>query len=158
VEGMSDEVHDLLVRLATDHSAEMKAQAAALFELPYTKKQYLEGVADATLVSPDSWQHAQAGMERPGNKAIQYAMHANYASNFDKYDEWHAYFTRFQPPALVIWGKGDFVFGVPGAMAYRKDLKTIKVHILDGTGHFALETHSRPIADLIDLFLQSHAQ
>jgi pimeloyl-ACP methyl ester carboxylesterase len=156
VEGMSDEVHDLLVRLATDHSTEMKAKAAALFELPYTKRQYLEGVADPTLVSPDSWQHAQAGMDRSGNKAIQYAMHANYASNFDRYEEWHAYFKRYQPPSLVIWGKGDFVFGVPGAMAYKKDLETIEVHVLEGAGHFALETHSRPIADLIDQFLQSH--
>jgi pimeloyl-ACP methyl ester carboxylesterase len=154
VEGMSDEVHDLLVRLAIDHSTEMKAKAAALFELPYTKKQYLEGVADPTLVSPDSWQHAQVGMDRPGNKAIQYAMHANYARNFDRYEEWHAYFKQFQPPTLVIWGKGDFVFGLRGAMAYKKDLKTIEVHVLEGTGHFALETHSRPIADLIDQFLK----
>jgi pimeloyl-ACP methyl ester carboxylesterase len=116
----------------------------------------LEGVADPTLVSPDSWQHAQAGMDRSGNKAIQYALHASYASNFDRYEEWHAYFKRYQPPSLVIWGKGDFVFGVPGAMAYKKDLETIEVHVLEGAGHFALETHSRPIADLIDQFLQSH--
>jgi pimeloyl-ACP methyl ester carboxylesterase len=154
VEGMSDKVHDLLKRLATDHSAEMKATAATLFELPYTKRQFLDGVEDPTLVSPDSWQHAQAGMERPGNKAIQYAMHANYASNFEKYEEWHAYFQRYQPPTLVIWGKGDFVFSVPGALAYKKDLKTIEVHVLEGAGHFALESHARPIADLIDRFLR----
>jgi pimeloyl-ACP methyl ester carboxylesterase len=155
VEGMSAEVHDQLLRLATEHSAEMKAKAATLFELPYTKKQYLDGVADPTLVSPDSWQHAQAGMDRPGNKAIQYAMHANYATNFAKYEEWHAYFNRFQPPSLVIWGKGDFVFGVPGALAYKKDLRNIELHVLEGTGHFALETHSRQIADLIDRFLRA---
>jgi pimeloyl-ACP methyl ester carboxylesterase len=156
-EGMSDQVHSLLGRLATDHSTEMKAIAAALFELPYTKRQFLEGVEDPSLVSPDSWQHAQAGMERPGNKAIQYAMHANYASNFAKYEEWQAYFQRSQPPTLVIWGKGDFVFGVPGALAYKKDLKTVEVQVLDGAGHFALETHSRIIAELIDRFLRTHA-
>jgi pimeloyl-ACP methyl ester carboxylesterase len=157
VEGMSAEVHDLLLRLATDHSTEMKAKAATLFELPYTKRQYLEGVKDPTLVSPDSWQHAQAGMDRPGNKAIQYALHANYASNFGKYEEWHAYFQQYQPPTLVIWGEGDFVFGVPGAIAYKKDLKRIEVHILKGAGHFALETHSGQIAELIGRFLQSMA-
>jgi pimeloyl-ACP methyl ester carboxylesterase len=37
VEGMSDEVHDLLLRLANDHSSEMKANAATLFELAYKK-------------------------------------------------------------------------------------------------------------------------
>jgi pimeloyl-ACP methyl ester carboxylesterase len=157
VEGMSDAVHDLLLRLANDHSAEMKAKAASLFEMPYTKRQYLEGVADPTLVSPDSWQHAQAGMDRPGNKAIQYEMHANYASNFDKYEEWHAYFQHYQPPTLVIWGAGDFVFGVPGAIAYKKDLKRIEVHILKGAGHFALETDSGQIAELICRFQESLA-
>jgi pimeloyl-ACP methyl ester carboxylesterase len=157
VEGMSAQVHDLLLRLATDHSSEMKAKAAALFELPYTKRQYLEGVEDPTLVSPDSWQHAQVGMDRPGNKAIQYALHANYASNFDKYEEWHAYFRHYQPPTLVIWGEGDFVFGVPGAIAYQEDLKRIEVRILKGAGHFALETHSGQIAELICRFQQSMA-
>jgi hypothetical protein len=43
-------------------------------------------------------------------------------------------------------------------MAYKRDLKTIEVHILEGTGHFALETHSRPIAELIDQFLQSQTK
>jgi len=157
VEGMSAEVHDLLLRLSTDHSIEMKAKAAALFELPYTKRQYLEGVEDPTLVSPDSWQLAQAGMDRPGNKAIQYALHANYASNFEKYEEWHTYFRHYQPPTLVIWGEGDFVFGVPGAIAYKKDLKRIEVHILKGAGHFALETDSGQIAELIFRFQQSLA-
>jgi pimeloyl-ACP methyl ester carboxylesterase len=157
LEGMSAEVHDLLLRLATDHSTEMKAKAASLFDLPYTKKQYLAGVKDPTLVSPDSWQHAQAGMDRPGNKAIQYALHANYASNFDKYEEWHSYFQQYQPPTLVIWGEGDFVFGVPGAIAYKKDLKRIEVHILKGAGHFALETDSGQIAKLISRFQQSLA-
>jgi pimeloyl-ACP methyl ester carboxylesterase len=157
VEGMSAQVHDLLLRLATDHSSEMKAKAAALFELPYTKRQYLEGVEDPTLVSPDSWQHAQVGMDRPGNKAIQYALHANYASNFDKYEEGHAYFRHYQPPTVVIWGEGDFVFGVPGAIAYKKDLKRIEVRILKGAGHFAVETHSGQIAELISRFQQSMA-
>jgi pimeloyl-ACP methyl ester carboxylesterase len=153
VEGMSTEVHDLLLSLNRDRSHERRAKAAAMFELPYTKKQFLDGVADPSLVSPDSWQHAQWGMDRPGNKEIQYTLHANYATNFDKYDEWHAYFKKYQPPTLVMWGKGDFVFGVPGAKAYQRDLKQVELHILDGAAHFALETNSRDIADFMRHFL-----
>jgi pimeloyl-ACP methyl ester carboxylesterase len=153
VEGMSTEVHDLLLSLNRDRSHERRIKAAAMFELPYTKKQFLDGVADPSLVSPDSWQHAQWGLDRPGNKEIQYALHANYATNFDKYDEWQAYFRRYQPPALIMWGKGDFVFGVPGAKAYGRDLKSVELHILDGAAHFALETNSREIADFIRGFL-----
>ena len=120
VEGMSDEVHAFLVGLHTDRSPGMREKAADLFELPYTKKQYLQGVEDKTLVDPDAWQHAQWGMDRPGNKEIQYALHANYASNFARYDEWHRYFRQHQPRALIVWGRGDFVFLVPGAEAFAK--------------------------------------
>jgi pimeloyl-ACP methyl ester carboxylesterase len=155
-EGVSDELHKILIRLSKDRSPEMRAKAAELFELPYTQRQYLEGVVDPSLVSPDSWQHAQWGMDRPGNKDIQYALHSNYASNFDRYDEWHAYFRLHQPPTLVIWGRGDFVFGVAGAEAYKKDLKSVELHILDGAGHFALETNGPEIARYIRGFLATH--
>ena len=154
-EGVTPELHDILVRLSTERTPQMRAMAATLFELPYTKRQILEGVEDPSLVSPDSWQHAQWGMDRPGNKEVQYALHANYASNFDRYEEWHAYFRKYQPPALVLWGDGDFVFGVAGAEAYRKDLKLIEVKILNGAAHFALETHSREIAEHIIRFLST---
>ena len=153
VEGMTTEVHDLLLSLNRDRSHERKAKAAALFELPYTKKQFVDGVADPSLISPDSWEHAQWGMDRPGNKEIQYTLHANYATNFDKYEEWHAYFRRYQPPTLIMWGQGDFVFVVPGAKAYARDLKSVELHILEGAGHFALESNSRDIADFIRNFL-----
>jgi pimeloyl-ACP methyl ester carboxylesterase len=153
VEGMTAEVHDLLLSLNRDRSHERKSKAAALFELPYTKKQFVDGVADPSLISPDSWEHAQWGMDRPGNKEIQYTLHANYATNFDKYEEWHAYFRRYQPPTLITWGQGDFVFGVPGAKAYARDLKSVELHILEGAGHFALESNSRDIADFIRNFL-----
>jgi pimeloyl-ACP methyl ester carboxylesterase len=154
-EGVTQELHDTLVRLSTDRSPAMRAKAQALFELPYTKRQYLEGVADPSRVSPDAWQHAQWGLDRPGNKDIQYALHANYASNFARYDEWHVYFRTYQPPALVVWGAGDFVFGVPGARAYQTDLKHAEIHIIEGAGHFALETHVNEIAAYMRAFLDA---
>jgi pimeloyl-ACP methyl ester carboxylesterase len=151
--GMTAEIHDWLLALSQDRSAAARAKAAPVFELPYTKRQYLEGVADPGLVSPDAWLHAQWGMDRPGNKDIQYELHANYASNFARYGEWHAYFRQHQPPALVAWGAGDFVFGVPGARAYQQDLKNCELHLLEGAAHFALETHTIEIAALVREFL-----
>jgi pimeloyl-ACP methyl ester carboxylesterase len=151
--GMTAPIHDWLVALSQDRSPAARARAAPVFELPYTKRQYLEGVADPSLVSPDAWEHAQWGMDRAGNKDIQYELHANYASNFERYKEWHAYFRQHQPPTLVMWGAGDFVFGVPGARAYQQDLKSCELHILEGAAHFALETHAAEIAALIREFL-----
>jgi pimeloyl-ACP methyl ester carboxylesterase len=156
-EGVTADLRDVLLRLYRERTPEMRAKASELFELPYTMKQYLQGVEDTTQVSPDAWQHAQWGMDRPGNKDIQYELHANYASNFERYEEWHAYFRQHQPPTLVVWGKGDFVFGVPGAEAYRKDLTTLELHLLN-TGHFALETHAPEIACHICRFLDHYAQ
>jgi pimeloyl-ACP methyl ester carboxylesterase len=154
-QGLSDELRAALLRIHNERTPEMRTRASELFELPYTRKQYLDGVPDPSLVSPDAWQHAQWGMDRPGNKDIQYALHADYASNFDRYEEWHAYFRQYQPPTLVVWGEGDFVFGVPGAEGYRQDLKQIELHILKA-GHFALETSGREIAWRIRDFLGGH--
>jgi len=84
---------------------------------------------------------------------IQFAIHVNYGSNIECYDEWLAYFRNYQPPTLVVWAKGDFVFASAGA--YRRDLKTVEPHLLDA-GHFALETHAREISGLIAAFLARH--
>ena len=154
-EGVTPLFQDVVLRLWTEQTPETEAKVRSLFELPLTKKQYLEGATDSTLVSPDSWQHAQWGMERDGNKDIQYALQANYGSNIELYDEWHRYFREHQPPTLVLWGKGDFVFADAGAEAYRKDLAAVEIHVLDA-GHFALETSAFEIAAFIRAFLNAH--
>jgi pimeloyl-ACP methyl ester carboxylesterase len=150
-EGVSSGVRDVVLRIWKERTPQTEARLKELFELPATKRQYLEGAPDQSLVSPDSWEHAQWGMDRPGDKEIQFALHANYGSNIERYDEWHAYFRKFQPPALIVWGKGDFVFTPAGAEAYRKDLKHVELHMLNA-GHFALETNASEIAGYIREF------
>ena len=154
-EGVSAGVKDVVLRIWKERTPETEARLRELFELPVTRRQYLEGVPDPTLVSPDAWEHAQWGMDRPGNKEIQFVLHANYGSNVERYPEWHDYFREFQPPALIVWGKNDFVFLPSGAQMYGKDLKHVELHLLDA-GHFALETHAGEIADLILKFKAAH--
>jgi len=120
-----------------------------------TRWQYLNGVPDPTLVSPDAYTLDQAYLERPGNKDIQLAMIYNYQTNLPKYPEWQAYFRKHRPPTLVIWGKNDAIFLAAGAEPYRRDNPQAEVHLLD-TGHFALETHGPQIAMLIRDFLGRH--
>jgi pimeloyl-ACP methyl ester carboxylesterase len=150
-EGVSSGVRDVVLRIWKERTPKTEARLKELFELPATKRQYLEGAPDSSLVSPDAWEHAQWGMDRPGDKEIQFALHANYGSNIEHYDEWHAYFRKFQPPALIVWGKGDFVFTPAGAEAYARDLKHVELHMLDA-GHFALETNAAEIAVLMREF------
>lgn len=147
-EGISSGVRDVVLRIWTERTPQTEARLRELFELPATKRQYLEGAPDPSLVSPDSWQHAQWGMDRPGDKDIQFALHANYGSNVERYAEWHAYFRNFQPPTLIVWGRNDFVFTPAGAEAYRNELTHVELHMLDA-GHFALETNAAEIAAFI---------
>lgn len=151
-EGLSPAVRDIVLPAYTDHSPEVVAKLQTFFELPVTKAQYFTGEPAPSLVSPDAWAHAQWGMDRPGNKAIQLALHTNYASNVARYDEWHAYFRAHQPPTLIVWGKGDQVFLPPGAEAYKRDLPNAELQFLDA-GHFALETHAAVIATAMLTFL-----
>ena len=144
-EGVSSGVRDVVLRIWKETTPETEASLKELFELSATKRQYLEGSPDPTLVSPDAWQHAQWGMDRLGNKYIQFTLHANYGSNIECYEEWHEYFRNSQPPALIVWGKNDFVFLEAGAEAYRRDLNQVELHMLDA-GHFALETNAAEIA------------
>ena len=55
--------------------------------------------------------------------------------------------------ALAVWGKNDPFFLPPGAEAFRRDIPRAAVRFLD-TGHFALETHAREVADSIRDFLK----
>lgn len=125
----------------------------AALTLEGTRWQYLDGVPDPTLVSPDTYTLDQAYLDRPGNNDIQLAMIYDYRSNLPKYPEWQAYFRKHRPPTLVVWGKNDKIFLAAGAEPYRRDNPNAEVHLLD-TGHFALETHGPQIATLIREFLE----
>jgi pimeloyl-ACP methyl ester carboxylesterase len=48
----------------------------------------------------------------------------------------------------VIWGKYERSFDASEPEAYRRDVPTAQVHIVDG-GHFALDTAADEIAALI---------
>lgn len=120
-------------------------------ELDSVRYQYVHGTRHPEYLSPDPWIMDMALMERPGNKAIQLELQADYGNNLTKYPEWQAYLRRYQPPTLVVWGKNDPIFGPKGAEAFRRDVPAAEIHLLD-TGHFALEEDANVIADYIDDF------
>ncbi len=108
------------------------------------KWQYTNGVADSTLLDPSTWLLDQVGLDRPGNAEIQLDMLYDYRTNLALYPEFQAFFRRYQPPTLIVWGKNDTVFPTEGALPYKRDLPQAEIHLLD-TGHFALETHGYEI-------------
>lgn len=117
-----------------------------------TKWQYLAGVADESLVSPDTWQHDFALLSRPGNDAIQLALFRDYATNPPLYPALHDYLRRNHPPVLAVWGKNDPIFAPDGARAFARDVPDAEIHLLDG-GHFLLESAGDQVTALIRDFL-----
>jgi len=56
-----------------------------------------------------------------------------------------------QPRLLVIWGRYDPSFDISEPEAYRRDVASARVHVLDA-GHFALDTAADEIAALVSGF------
>jgi pimeloyl-ACP methyl ester carboxylesterase len=54
------------------------------------KWQYLQGVPDQSVVSPDTWYHDYTLVSRPGNDLVQLQLFADYASNLPLYPRLHA--------------------------------------------------------------------
>jgi pimeloyl-ACP methyl ester carboxylesterase len=96
-------------------------------------------------------------LDRPSNEEIQLELLYDYRNNPPRYPHWQAYLREHQPPTLVVWGKNDPFFTVAGAFAYRHDVPTAEVHLLEA-GHFALEEHAQTIAGLMRTFLQKHVE
>ncbi|KUM99549.1 alpha/beta hydrolase [Streptomyces yokosukanensis] len=117
-----------------------------------TRWQYVHGVADPSLVSPDNWVHDQALLDRPGNDEIQLKLFRDYPTNVDLYPQVHQYFRDSRVPLLAVWGANDAIFGPEGAEAFGQDLPDAEIHLLD-SGHFALESHLEPITEHIRDFL-----
>jgi pimeloyl-ACP methyl ester carboxylesterase len=130
---------------------ENRAALAFLAKSEATKWQYQNGVSDTSLLDPSTWTLDQALMDRPGNGDIQLDMLYDYGTNVPLYPEFQAFFRKYQPPTLIVWGKNDFIFPPEGAAPYKRDLPAVETHLLD-TGHFALETHGEEIACRIEKF------
>jgi len=117
-----------------------------------TRWQYVHGVADEALVPPDGIALDNYYLARPGAHDIQLDLFLDYQSNVALYPTFQAYFRTHRPRFLAVWGKHDPFFLPPGAEAFKRDIPDARVQFVD-TGHFALETHAKEIAQAIREFL-----
>jgi pimeloyl-ACP methyl ester carboxylesterase len=151
-EGFVKPFWDGVFAYANDPRPDTEAPMRGALTAEAIRWQYLNGVADPSLVSPDNWVHDQALLDRPGNDEIQLRLFRDYPTNVDLYPQVHQYFRDSQVPLLAVWGAGDEIFGPAGAEAFRQDLPDAEIHLLE-SGHFALESHLETIAEHIRDFL-----
>lgn len=135
-----------------DKNPQTEAALRQALTLDAIRWQYLNGVPDETLVSPDTWHHDFAQVSRPGNHLVQLALFADYETNPPMYPRLHEYLRDSQVPVLAVWGRNDEIFGPAGALAFADDSPAAEIVLLDG-GHFLLESHLIPVADCIRGFL-----
>lgn len=135
-----------------EQTPETEDPIRGVISLDMIKWQYLHGVADPSLVSPDTWHHDHALVSRPGNDRVQLKLLLDYAGNLPLYPPLQAYLRDRRPPLLAVWGRNDEIFGPDGARAFADDVPDARVHLLDG-GHFLLESSLDEVAELIRGFL-----
>jgi pimeloyl-ACP methyl ester carboxylesterase len=139
----------------SEQTADNEAAVRQFLTLDATRWQYLTGVADETLVDPESWYHDYALISRPGNDLVQLKLFRDYATNAPLYPRLQEYLRASQVPLLAVWGRGDEIFGPSGATAFSADLPDAEIHLLDG-GHFLLESALDEAASPIQKFLARH--
>jgi pimeloyl-ACP methyl ester carboxylesterase len=127
--------------------------ASAIFTLDATKRQYTFGSPHPELIAPEAWALDYALLTRPGQEAIQLDLFADYKTNVELYPEFQKFFRESNVPVLAVWGKNDEIFVPPGAEAFKRDAKNSEVVFVDA-GHFALETNTKEIAEVILRFLE----
>lgn len=135
-----------------EQTPETEAAIRTALDAESIRWQYLTGVPDESLVSPDTWTLDAALLARPGNDEIQLKLFRDYATNPPMYPALHEYLRTSEVPVLAVWGQGDPIFGPEGARAFGRDASDPEIHLLDG-GHFLLETAADEVAALIKGFL-----
>ena len=125
-----------------------------VFSYEGMKWQYTHGTRNPDSILPDNWNLAYAKISRPGQHQVQLSLFYDYQNNLELYPKWQQYLRDYQPPILVVWGKNDAFFPVPGAEGYKRDAKDIDYNIFN-TGHFALEEDHVEIIKKMRNFLSS---
>lgn len=137
---------------ASGAQEDREALRPALLGFAPTKWQYAFGSPNPEVIAPETYTLDYTLLSRPGNNDIQLDLFKDYASNLPLYPKFQEYFRNSQVPLLAVWGKNDLIFVPPGAEAFKRDLPNAEIHLIDA-GHFAIETHTIEIANLIREFL-----
>ncbi|KQV88674.1 alpha/beta hydrolase [Massilia sp. Root351] len=136
-----------------DRAAYEKDVIAVHQSVAATRARHIGDDPNVEAYDPDLWMDEYAYLNRPGQARIQADLIFDYQSNLAAYPAWQAWLKQRQLPTLVVWGKHDLAFTVPGAHAFRRDNPSAEVHILDG-GHFVMDTRLDEVAKLTGAFMR----
>jgi pimeloyl-ACP methyl ester carboxylesterase len=124
-------------------TADNEAAVTAHLTLEGTRDTYISGVPPevAKRIPAEHWEEDWRVMNLPGHLDTQRALIADYANYAARFDDIAQYFERWQPPALMIWGRHDIYFDLAETLSWMRALPRMEAHVLDA-GHLLLETHA----------------
>jgi pimeloyl-ACP methyl ester carboxylesterase len=125
-----------------------QAAIDGLLSLAGTQMQWQAGARNLDQIDPEQAHADQRVLDLPGRAGYMEALLWDYQNNPARYPAWQAWLAASQPKVLAVWGKNDPFFIPAGAEAYRRDVPSATVLLLD-TGHFALEEKVDVIAEAI---------
>jgi pimeloyl-ACP methyl ester carboxylesterase len=130
-------------------NAENETLATAHLTLEGTRDTYISGVPPdlAERIAPERWQEDWRVMNQPGHMDTQRALIRDYGNYAARFDAVAKYLERWQPPALMVWGRHDIYFDLAEVLSWMRALPRMEAHVLDA-GHLLLETHAAAAAAL----------
>jgi pimeloyl-ACP methyl ester carboxylesterase len=134
---------------------ENEAAATAHLTLEGTRDQYISGVPSdvAARIPAERWEEEWRVMNLPGRMDTQRALLRDYGHYIERFDAIAAYLARWQPPALMIWGRHDAFFDLAETLSWMHALPRMEAHVLYA-GHLLLETHSAAAVPLMLDFIR----
>ncbi len=136
-----------------DRAANESAPRTNLLSLQTTRTRHVGNDPNVERYDPDLWTDEFNFLNQPGQADIQSDLFYDYRTNVESYPKWQAWMRERKPRLLVLWGKYDLSFEPSEPEAYRRDVSTAEVHVLDA-GHFALDTAADQIAQLVRTFMR----
>jgi pimeloyl-ACP methyl ester carboxylesterase len=138
-----------------DPTPEREAEVTAFLTFEGTRHQYVGGVRPdvAGRIDPRLWEEDWRIMSLPGRLDTHRALVLDNRTHVARFGEIANYLARWQPPALMLWGRHDVFFDLAETLSWMQSLPRMEAHILDGP-HLLLETHPDECAALMSAFIR----
>jgi len=135
-----------------DRASHEAAFRKSFLSLETTRNRHVGTSPHSERIDRDTWTDEFYFLKQPGQADIQTDLFFDYQNNLKAYPTWQKWLREHQPQMLVLWGRYDPSFIVAGAEAYRKDVPSAEVHVLDA-GHFALDEQAPEVIRLTEAFM-----
>jgi len=138
----------------SEPNAKNEAAATAHLTFEGTRDQYVASVPSdvAERISSKCWEEDWRVMCLPGRMETQRALIRDYGNYVARFDAIADYLARWQPRALLLWGRHDAFFDLAETLSWMQALPRMEAHVFDA-GHFLLETHAAAAASLMRHFV-----